>query len=382
MSRPQAIILDMPQSWLSPTTDQEKARRRVRRGSLLLSLVVVGFIASVAYADSKVVEISLGYLYILPIALSALINRRSTTYFVIAVCIVLHDYFGPTPRLPFRFAFNLIALIAFTAVALIVNRLGKERDALGDIVRRQRDELDAEINLASQVQQQLLPASPPIRAGIQIAAGIKYTRKMGGDFYDFIELPDGGIGIAIADVSGKGMAAALLMPPVEIALRLSARNGITLEETFEDLNHVINDVTDSARFVTLFYAKVCLTNKKFEFINAGHNPPLRFSPKTKTCEWLRADAMPLGLFANTQYSVQTIHLEPRDVLVFYTDGLTESENADGEEFAPERIADVVSLHASETAQEIHNELHTALFEFRGSDNFDDDLTLIVMKVRQ
>jgi len=382
MSRPQALILDTPQSWLSPATDQEKAQRRARRGGLLLSLVVVGFIAAVAYADSKVAEISLGYLYILPIALSALINRRATTYFLIAICIVLHDYYGPPHRLPFRFAFNLVALIAFTAVALVVNRLGKERDALEGLVRRQRDELDAEINLASQVQQQLLPASPPLRKGIQIAAGTKYTRKVGGDFYDFIELPDGGIGIAIADVSGKGMAAALLMPPVEIALRLSARNGVTLEETFEDLNHVINDVTDAARFVTLFYSKLCLTEKTLEFINAGHNPPLRFSPKTKTQGWLRADAMPLGVLPNTQYSVQKIQLESDDVLVLYTDGLTESENAGGEEFAPERVADIVSRHAEETAQEIYNELRTGLVEFRGSDSYDDDLTLIVMKVSQ
>ena len=376
----EAHALDTPRGGASQTSDQEEAGRRSRRGSLLLSLAVVGFIASVAYADSKVDEISLGYLYILPIALSALVNRRAKTYFVIAVCIILHDYFGPAHRLPFRFAFNLLALIGFVTVALVVSRLQKEREALGEIIRRQRDELDAEINLASQVQQQLLPAGPPVRDGIKIAAGIKYAKKMGGDYYDFIELPDGGIGIAIADVSGKGTAAALLMPPVEVALRLSARNGTTLEQTFQDLNRVINDVTESTRFVTLFYGKLCLSDKRFEFINAGHNPPLRYKSRTETCEWLQAGGMPLGLFPSTQYLVQTIQLESEDILVFYTDGVTESENAAGEEFASGRVAEIVSRHAMETAQEIYNELRKWLFDFRGGDNFDDDLTLIVMKI--
>ena len=379
MSPSHTFALDLSRGRIRQTSDQENARRRSQRGRVLLSLVVFGFVAAVAYADSKVDEISLGYLYILPIALSALISRRAPTFCVIAVCIVLHDYFGPAHHLPFRIAFNLMALISFTAVALVVNRLGREREALGDIVRRQRDELDAEINLASQVQQQLLPAAPLARKGIELAAGIKYAQKMGGDYYDFIELPDGGIGIAIGDVSGKGIAAALLMPPVEIALRLSARNGVALEETFEDLNRVINDVTDSARFVTLFYGKLCLTKKKLQFINAGHNPPLRFNSKTNACEWLRATGMPLGLFANAQYSVRTIQLEPRDIVVCYTDGLTESENSAGEEFAPERIYDIVSRHAEESAQEISNRLHAALFEFRGRDSYDDDVTLIVMK---
>ena len=129
MLRRDALSLKMPQFWLTPVSDHDQARRRSQRGHILLTLAVLGFIAAVAYADSKVEEISLGYLYVLPIALSGLINRRLTTFCVIAVCIMLHDYFGPPHTLIPRLLLNLFALVAFSAVALIANRLGRERDA-------------------------------------------------------------------------------------------------------------------------------------------------------------------------------------------------------------------------------------------------------------
>lgn len=362
------------------SNDNGNAQRRSWRGQILLTFAVFGFIAAVAYADSRVDEISLGYLYILPVALSALVNRRRTTLAIIIICVLLHDLFGPPHPLIPRLFLNFFALAAFSAVALVVKHLGKEREALSEIIRRQRDELDAEINLASQVQQQLLPLRPPRLEGLEIAAGIKYAQKMGGDYYDFIELPGGDIGIAIADVSGKGMAAALLMPPVEVALRLNANNDSKLSETFESLNRVINDVTDAARFVTLFYGKIRFPEHEFEYINAGHNPPLRFNRRTKTLEWLEAAGTPLGLLPAAHYPASLLRLEAEDIFVFYTDGLTESENPQGEQFSRERIAEIVGRKAGESAQEIYDELQNVLFEFRGSSNYDDDLTLIVMKV--
>ncbi len=199
--------------------------RRSRPGSISLSLIVVAFIVAVAYADSRVDEISLGYLYLLPLVLSALVNRRLTTFSLIVVCIFLHDLFGPQHTIVARVVLNLTALTGFSVVALFVNRLAKQRRSLSEIARRQRDELAAEIRLAMEVQQRLLPTSTPMPPQIESAGGMTYAKGVGGDYYDFIELTEGDIGIAIADVSGKGVAAALLMPAIEVGLRLGALAG-------------------------------------------------------------------------------------------------------------------------------------------------------------
>ncbi|MEZ5428266.1 MAG: SpoIIE family protein phosphatase [Pyrinomonadaceae bacterium] len=360
------------------SANSEEAIRRSRRGILLLDLVILGFTASVAYADSRVAEISLGYLYVLPVALSALVNRRALTVSLIVVCIFLHDYFGPAHTLVPRIFLNIFAFTGFSVIALIVGLLGREREALREVVRRQYEELSAEINLAVQVQQQLLPDSPPVIEGIEIAAGIKYAKKMGGDYYDFIELSGGNLGIAIADVSGKGMPAALLMPPVETALRINAKNDNELLETFSSINGIINEISDPARFVTLFYGKLNLKKRQLEYINAGHNPPLYFS-RNKS-RWLESSGFPPGMFPFAEYETQTIRLQKGDVFVFYTDGLTESENAEGIQFSKERVSKIVAENAEKTADEIFDCLQTSLTDYRGNDIYEDDLTLIVLKI--
>lgn len=357
----------------------ESSPERSRPGIIPLSLIVVASVIAVAYADSKVDEISLGYLYLLPLVLSALVNKRFTTFLLIVVCIFLHDLFGPQQTIVLRVVLNLTALTGFSVVAIFVNRLASQRRALTEIVRRQRDELAAEIRLATEVQQQLLPTRTRIPPQIESAGGMTYAKGVGGDYYDFIELPGGDMGVAIADVSGKGVASALLMPAIEVALRLDALGRQIMLETFQSLNKVLYDVTHAARYVTLFYGKLHVRLNQFEYINAGHNPPLWFRQGTKTAEWLDSSSTPLGILPTADYATRTIQLEKGDILVLYTDGLTEAENTKGDEFSRERLLQVVREHAASHAQEIYDVVRARTKEFRGSDNFEDDLTLIVLK---
>lgn len=364
----------------SGTLTTENARLRARSGNALLTLLVAGFVAAIAYADSRVDEISLGFLYILPIALSGLVNRLPTSIFFVVTCVVLHDLYGPAHTLPARIFLNIFAALGFSAIALLVNRLGRERQALSEIVRRQRDELTREIRLAAEVQQKLLPAAPPQIPGIEIACGIVYNGEMGGDYYDFIELPRGDYGIAVADVSGKRTAAAILMSTVEVALRLNALNEPEILDGLQNLNKVIYEVTDSSKFVTLFYGKLRVTEKTLEYINAGHNPPLLYRQRAQQFEWLESSGTPLGMFEEMTYTANTIQFEAGDILVCYTDGLSEAENASGNQFSKDAILFITEQNSSKSAQEIYDRIMESVNLFHESETFDDDLTLVVLKI--
>lgn len=363
------------------TLTSENAYLRSRAGNFLLTLLVCVFIAAIAYADSRVQEISLGFLYVLPIALSGLVNRLPTSLFFAAVCVLLHDIFGP-PHLVFpRILLNLFALVGFLIVILVVNRMKKESQALSSIVHQQHDELTREIQLATEVQQRLLPRETPQVEGVEIAAGINYYNEMGGDYYDFIKLPNGDLGISIADVSGKGTAAAMLMPAIGVGLRLEALNDQNTTQGFQNLNKVICEVTENSRFATLFYGHLRVSARKLEYINAGHCPPLLFRQKQNKSEWLEAVATPLGLFAEALYPRTVTEFESSDVLICYTDGLSEAENAYGRQFGKHEIARLAKLNAEKSAQKIYDAILRGVDNFRGDEKLSDDLTLIVLKIK-
>jgi sigma-B regulation protein RsbU (phosphoserine phosphatase) len=202
---------------------------------------------------------------------------------------------------------------------------------------------------------------------------------MGGDYYDFIEINENKCGIAIADVSGKGTAAAIVMPTIEVALRMEALNGQDMAKGFRNLNKVICEVTENARFVTLFYGQLKISDRTLEYINAGHIPPLRYRQKDQKPYWLEAIGPPVGLFDGSDYTTKTIQFEAYDVLVLYTDGLSEAEDTQGDQFSREAIARITMKNASKCAQEIFDSLMNGVNEFRSNKQFDDDMTLIVVK---
>jgi sigma-B regulation protein RsbU (phosphoserine phosphatase) len=147
----------------------------------------------------------------------------------------------------------VLALIGFTSIVLFVNRLTVQRAALGRVVQDQVDELAKEMELAAEVQRRLLPAYPPSVPGFELAARMYPAKVVGGDYYDFMEMPNGKLGFAIGDVSGKGVSAGLFMPAVRIALRTNVSLAIRVELTMEMANRVMYELTDEERFVSSFY---------------------------------------------------------------------------------------------------------------------------------
>jgi serine phosphatase RsbU (regulator of sigma subunit) len=347
-----------------------------------LNFVVVLATAAVAYTDWVVVSnISLGYLYVLPIALSALVNPLPLTGGLIVVCTVLQDLFAPpldTPRV--KIVRSVIALAGFLIVGFFVTQIARQRNRLAAEVRRQRDEYEHDLILASQVQRRVLPA-PPVLANLELAAAMQTAQLLGGDYYDFFQVSDNVVDVVIADVSGHGAAASLLMPSLAVALRLRARELSGPAAILKDLDGVLKQITNTATFVTMFYARFDQGARTLQYANGGHNPPLLIRAKTGESFFLDQAGGPImGILNDPQFSDAVITLDQGDILTLFTDGVTEQENESGEEFSTSRLGEVILSKEAESAAARVAHISEAVSAFEGAKEQSDDLTLVVAKI--
>lgn len=348
----------------------------------LLNVVVLSAILAVAYTDWIVVaNVSLGYLYVLPIALSALVNPVSITISLAVLCTALQEAFGPpADSIYVRLVRLAVSLAGFLIVGLLVTLIAKQRGRLSAEVRRQRDGYEHDLILASQVQRQVL-SKPPIVPGLELAAAMQTARLLGGDYYDFFQISADIVDVVIADVSGKGAAASLLMPSLAVALRLRARELSGPAAIITDLDGVLKQITNEATFVTMFYARFDTTRKVLQYANGGHNPPL-FVRLSTGQSWLLEEAGPIiGILPDARFSDTSVALESGDILAMFTDGVTEQENAAGDEFSMERFKKIVVGDECDSATGLVDSITGAVSAFAGSEDQADDLTVVICKVR-
>jgi serine phosphatase RsbU (regulator of sigma subunit) len=352
-----------------------------RRTAGLLNFVVALAVAAVAYTDwIVVVNISLGYLYVLPIALSGLVNPLPFTVALAVVCAFLQELFGPPAvSLELRIVHSVIGLAGFLVVGFLVTLIARQRDRLSAEVRRQRDAYERDLTLASQVQRQVLP-KPPTVPGFELAAVMQTARLLGGDYYDFFQISDDVVDVVIADVSGKGAAASLLMPSLALALRVRARELSGPAAIVKDLDEALKQITNSATFVTVFYARFHETSRTLEYASGGHNPPLLVRSKTGASLLLEEAGPIVGILPDAQFSNTTIPLEHGDILTFFTDGVTEQENEGGEQFSIDRLKDVIVRTEGEPAAGVAAQVAEAVSTYAGATEQGDDLTVVVVKV--
>jgi sigma-B regulation protein RsbU (phosphoserine phosphatase) len=351
-------------------------------GTTWLPLVlVVGAIAAVAYADHVTVSISLAYLYVLPLGVGAIFLRREFSYFLIVACVLLHDYYSPrTIRHPWiRVHDNLITALCFTFVVYLIQRYIEQREALAAIVQQQRDRLLQDLELAAQVQRLFLPVGKPAIAGLQIAGMMQPARSVSGDYYDYIPVGPHTIEIVVADVAGKGIPAALLMSATAAVMQLEANRDRNMLELVGRLNKEISSVSDGERYVTLLVAEMDARKRKVRYVNCGHNSALLFRAKTSTVTRMDSSCPPVGLFSERPCELASEDLTDGDVLVFYTDGVTEAENQLGEEFGMERLSAVVTRGSSSSAEDLMNDIFRSAADFCSEVGFQDDVTILVVK---
>ncbi len=238
--------------------------------------------------------------------------------------------------------------------------------------------LEEELAIASNIQSRLFPKHMPEIPGYDVAARSTPTRQVGGDYYDAIELGDGSVLVAIADVSGKGVPAALLMSNVQASLRALACPGMDLAGNASKINDIIYANTDFNKYATFFYGILDTTRHTLRFTNAGHNPPVVLR-STGELETLDAGGLPVGLMPGSSYESDEVAIGPGDLIVFYTDGVTEAESSDEEEFGTGRLEILIRECASDPAVDVLERIAAEVDDFATGMPQADDITLLVLK---
>lgn len=244
--------------------------------------------------------------------------------------------------------------------------------------RMNRERMERELELATEIQQRFQPSGPPLVEGYEFQ-GISFScYEIGGDYYDFIERGDGKVLVALGDVSGKGTAAALLMSSLHAAIHAQIAAKSTLDETVVAVNEYLAENTPANRFVTLFIGELDPAVGQFRFINAGHNPPL-LGRADGTVEQLDSGGLPLGIMPFSEYEAGTVSLGTGDVLVIYSDGVSEANNLAEEEFGLDRLTEVIKANVARSASAIRDKVESALSAFTGTAAPNDDITLVIVK---
>jgi sigma-B regulation protein RsbU (phosphoserine phosphatase) len=241
-----------------------------------------------------------------------------------------------------------------------------------------KQRIEDQLNVAREVQSGLLPGAPPILAGYDIAAVALPTWAIGGDYYDYVPLREGRLGLVIADVSGKGIPAALIMATFRAALRTELRRHADLVAVAEQLNAVVLESGDTSRFVTAVCGVLDSASGRITYVNCGHNPPILLRAAGRT-ESLRGGGPALGLFHTVAFEAGTVDLAPGDRLVLYTDGVVEPTDQGDREFGTDRLAAAVREAAGRPAAEALRCVIGATRAFAGRDDYDDDFTLVVVQ---
>jgi phosphoserine phosphatase RsbU/P len=233
-----------------------------------------------------------------------------------------------------------------------------------------------EIEIARQVQLALLPARHPQPEGWSLWSFMQPANDVGADLVDYIDLPDERLGVVLGDVAGKGLGAALLTAKLQATLRALVPGCPSLSDLGAEVNDILHKDGIDNRFVTLFYLELRPGSGRLRYLNAGHNPP--FVLRARTTESLHASAIPLGMMAGTSYTEGEVTLEPGNVLVVYSDGLTEARNAKDEEFGADRLQAMLprlrGLSAEQSVRLIIDEVNG----FLGRERPHDDLSLVVL----
>jgi sigma-B regulation protein RsbU (phosphoserine phosphatase) len=342
-------------------------------------VLVLGAMAAVAYTDHLVVSISLVYLYILPVAVGAIFLRKQVSYILIVICVLFHDYDSPRTLNPgLRIFHNLSAILCFAFVVYVIQRYMEQREALAKTVQRQRDELLNDVELAAQVQRMFLPLAKPSIPGFEFAGMMLPARGVGGDYYDYIPLDDHRLQIVVADVSGKGVPAALLMSATAAAMQLEANHERNMQEMLGRLNAGILAVSDGEHYVTLMVAEIDTRKRALSYINCGHNPGLHFHAQTGVVTRMDSSCLPIGLQEEENCELASAELGSGDVVVFYTDGITEAENQQGKLFGVERLSATIRGSSSLSAEDLMASIYNTAADFCG-DAFNDDVTIVVVK---
>ncbi|OGO59816.1 MAG: stage II sporulation protein E [Chloroflexi bacterium RBG_19FT_COMBO_48_23] len=269
-----------------------------------------------------------------------------------------------------------MAIFAFIIRNLITERRTAEEK---ESYRRELERTEYEMETARGIQQSFLPESPPIIEGFELAALNLPARQVGGDFYDFIPVSEGKWGIIIADVSGKGVPAALFMALSRTLVRANVADNPTASQAMQKANRLISQEAKMGMFVTLFYAVLDPKKRRLQYVNAGHNPPFVVKKSSGDVILLRASGIAMGVIDDVSLEEKEIELDSNDIVVFYTDGITEAINSAGEQFGEKRLVETINRNADLPVKDLVGRVKDEVFTFAQDQPQFDDFTLVILK---
>jgi sigma-B regulation protein RsbU (phosphoserine phosphatase) len=266
---------------------------------------------------------------------------------------------------------RLLSLFAHQAAAAIETaRLHKE--AL------EKERIERELELAAAIQREILPRALPLVEGVELAAANVPTRQVGGDYFDWFPLSGGRLGFLVADVSGKGVPAALLVSTVHSAVHLQIDEAKDVADLVSRIDRHLRRFAATRKFLTLFFGLFEPDTGRFRYVSAGHNPALLARAKGPLLR-LESTGVPVGMLPNASWREESVELLPGDLLCVYTDGVTEAVNDRDEEFGLDRLSEIVTRGASRPARELCDEVLAAVADFASGMPQYDDQTLLLLR---
>ena len=266
-----------------------------------------------------------------------------------------------------------------TTIERTIENLTLWRNALS--ARDKLVALQNELDVARKMQQDILPKSFPASEAFDLHASMVPALSVGGDFFDVYEFNDGRVGVAIADVSGKGVPAAMFMMASRTLLKACAAISDSPAAVVEQVNTMLSDENDAMTFVTLLYGIYDSRTKEFVYANGGHNPPVIVRPNLTTELLESTGGIALGVMQDFKYQENTVTFEPGSIIVFYTDGVVEAEKESKELFEMDRFCQILQGSTFEDAEEVTNEVFSKVKEFAGENPQSDDITCLVLRTR-
>lgn len=244
----------------------------------------------------------------------------------------------------------------------------------------EKEKMEKELSLASQIQRDFLPKEMPKSESYEIVGSNVPCYQVGGDYYDFIDIDPERIGISIADVSGKGVSASLLMASLRAALQSEVHSEYDIERMVKKLNDFVHRSSGTNKFITFFFSELNKKTSELKYINAGHNPPLIVDKKGNVRR-LESSGFCLGMFPNIDYKVEKLKLSVGDTALLFTDGITESRNKDNKEFEDKRLVQILKKNTKIGAQDLMDKINQELEKFtRGTEQMDDQTIVVIKRV--
>lgn len=346
------------------------------------------YIVSLVFATSSLLGVWIARHFLMPILLERLpddprrawkisaLNMAMALLFCTLGALVLHFTIFPSflgsarAVLTVALYFALFGVLSL-GVALAFNFYGKAMERAGS---------ERELMLARRIQQSFLLSEFPKRARLEVYATNVSSKEVSGDFYDVVPVGDDGYLLAVADVSGKGVPAALLTAMLQASMRTQASAGVSVSAMMETINALVCGRAATGQFATFFLARVSERDMTLRFTNAGHNFPILFRAAGER-RTLETGGLVVGMMENVTYQEESVPLLPGDRVVFYTDGVTEADRGEGDMFGEERLIKLVeSLPRDLPARQVVDRILAGLREFLGEAEAGDDITVMVLRV--